>query len=98
MFCKSAGEQWLAAMISILFNKAPLPNNKLWHFQKNIRSCVENECYCPRTVNIWNVNLLKKYLYHQSQSSKAWDSKCLALIAQMARVFGMNPKVKRFSV
>ena len=31
-------------------------SQKLWHFHKNIRPCVENECYCPRTVNISNVN------------------------------------------
>ena len=31
-------------------------SEKLWHFHKNIRSCVENECCCPLTVNIWNVN------------------------------------------
>ena len=36
---------------------------------------------------------LKKYLYRQSQYSKTWDSKCLALIAQIVRAFGMNPKV-----
>ena len=28
------------------------------------------------------LTLLKKYLYRQSQCSKTWDSKCLALIAQ----------------
>ena len=28
----------------------------LQHFHKNIRSWVENECCCPRTVNISNVN------------------------------------------
>ena len=39
------------------------------------------------------LTLLQKYLYHQSQYSKSWDSKCLALIAQMVRAFGMNPKV-----
>ena len=47
------------------------------------------------TVNISNVNftyILYKYLYHQSQYLKTWDSKCLALIAQMIRSFGMNPK------
>ena len=27
-------------------------SQKLWHFQKNIRSRVENECCCPRKVNI----------------------------------------------
>ena len=26
------------------------------HFHKNIRPCVENECCCPRKVNISNVN------------------------------------------
>ena len=36
---------------------------------------------------------LKKYLYRQSQYSNTWDSKCLALIAQVVRAFGMNPMV-----
>ena len=27
-----------------------------WHFHKNTRLCVENECCCPHTVNISNVN------------------------------------------
>ena len=27
-----------------------------WHFHKNIRSCVENECCFPRTVNISSFN------------------------------------------
>ena len=36
---------------------------------------------------------LKKYLYRQSQYKKTWDSKSLALIAQMVGAFGMNPKV-----
>ena len=39
------------------------------------------------------VTLLQKYLYHQSQYSKTWDSICLALIAQMVIAFGMNPKI-----
>ena len=56
--------------------------SRLWHFPKNTHSCVENECCCPRTVNISSVNLLKKYLYRQSQYSTSWDSKYLALIAQ----------------
>ena len=29
----------------------------------NIRSCVENECCCPCTVNISNVNFNSKYIY-----------------------------------
>ena len=32
-------------------------------------------------------------MYRQSQYSTTWDSKCLALIAQMVRAFGKNPKV-----
>ena len=32
----------------------------LWHFHKNTRSCVENECCCPRTVNISNVNFTSR--------------------------------------
>ena len=39
------------------------------------------------------LTLLKKILYHQSQYSITWDNKCLALIAQVVRQFGMNPKV-----
>ena len=39
------------------------------------------------------ITLLQVYLYRQSQYSKTWDSKCLALIAQIVRAFGMNPKV-----
>ena len=37
--------------------------SKLWHFHKNIRLCVENECCCPRTVSILNVNFTSKYIY-----------------------------------
>ena len=36
---------------------------------------------------------LQLYLYHQSQYSKTWDSTCLALVAQMVRTFGINPKL-----
>ena len=32
---------------------------KLWRFHKNTRSFFENECCCPRTVNISNVNYVK---------------------------------------
>ena len=42
------------------------------------------------------LTLLQKYLYRQSQYSTTWDSKCLALVAQMVRAFGMNPKVRVF--
>ena len=30
--------------------------SKTLTFHKNIRSCIENECCCARTVNISNVN------------------------------------------
>ena len=33
---------------------------KLWHFHKNICSCVENEYCCPNTVNISNDNFTSK--------------------------------------
>ena len=39
-------------------------SQKLWHFLKNTRSCVENECCCPCTVNISNVNFTSNiYIY-----------------------------------
>ena len=38
-------------------------SKKFWHFHKNIRSCVENQCYFPRTVNISNVNITLKNLF-----------------------------------
>ena len=52
------------------------------------------------------LTLFQKYLYHKSQYSKTRGSKCLALIAQMVRAFGMNlkvggsstPQVETFSV
>ena len=39
------------------------------------------------------LTLLQKYRYRQTQCSITWESKCLALIAQMVRAFGMNPMV-----
>ena len=40
------------------------------------------------------LTLLQKYLNHHSQFSKRWGSKCLALIAQMVRAFGMDLKLE----
>ena len=34
-------------------------SRKFWHFHKNTRSCVENECGCPCTANISNLTLLQ---------------------------------------
>ena len=67
--------------------------------------CLKNCHTLKRTsVHVFKINavaqltfqtktLFKKYLHRQSQSSKTWDSKCLALIAQMVRAFSVNPKV-----
>ena len=33
---------------------------KLWHFHKNIRSWFRNECCCPLTFNISNINFTTK--------------------------------------
>ena len=44
------------------------------------------KCCCPSTVNISILALQQKYLYRQSQYSNTWDSKCLALIAQVAQL------------
>ena len=50
--------------------------------------------FVARTQLIFQmIILLQKYQYHQSQCSKTWGSKCLALMAQMVRAFGMNPNV-----
>ena len=37
-------------------------SQKLWHFHKNTRSYVENECCCPRTGYTY-VNLILKNIY-----------------------------------
>ena len=75
----------------------PQVSQTLCHFHKNIRSYVKNECCFPRTVNISNVGLLKKYLYSKSHYSDTWDGKCLAPIAQMVRAFGMNTNIGDWS-
>ena len=60
-----------------------LSKKALWHFHKNIRSRVKNECCCPRTVNILN-----------NTKASIQNSKWLAaLIAQMVRAFGMNSNI-----
>ena len=40
------------------------------HFHKNIRSWVENECCCPRTLNIPNVNFTSKMAIYILMSSQ----------------------------
>ena len=54
-----------SALIRRLEVRVPLRSRhflsqKLWHLPKNTRSCVENECCCPRTVHISNVNFTLK--------------------------------------
>ena len=66
--------------------------SKLWNFHNNIRSCVENESCCPRTVYISNVNFTSRISIPPEPVFKWWDNKCLALITQMVRALGMNPK------
>ena len=43
----------------------------------------DNRAWIGNYINLkgWDV-FIQKYLYRQSQCSKTWDSKCLALIAQ----------------
>ena len=62
-----AFQMWLehSAWIRRLWVRVPLrsrhfQSQKLWHFPKNTRSCIENECFYPRTVNISNVSFTFK--------------------------------------
>ena len=43
--------------------------SKILTLCKNIRSYVENECCCPRTVNISNVNFILKNIYTAKYST-----------------------------
>ena len=54
--------RWLGVRVSL--RSMYYLSQKLWHFHKNTRSCVENQCCCPRTVNISNVNFTSKYILH----------------------------------
>ena len=57
----------------------------------SVRVSKMNAVACAQ-ITFQMLTLLQTYLYHQSQYSKTWDSKCLPLAAQMVRAFGMNPK------
>ena len=46
--------------VRVLLRSRHFLSENLWHFPKSTRSCVENECCCPRTVNISNVNFILK--------------------------------------
>ena len=73
-----------SAWIRRLWVRVPLRSRhflsqKLWHFHKNTRSCVENEFCCPGTVNISNVNFtlkknniqMQKKLHNESEHVEA---------------------------
>ena len=53
----------------------------LHHFHKNIRSWVENECWCPRTDSISNGNLTYKISISPETVFKYMGNKFLDLIA-----------------
>ena len=68
------------------------PMNLTFKFQ--IKACVSKMNAVARARSTFQMlTLLRKYLYHQSQYSTRRGSKCLALIAQQVRAFGINPKV-----
>ena len=95
---------WNSIKISLKFNpKGPIDNipalvHKMAWCQLGDKPLSEpmiyiNECCFPRTVNILNENFTSKTSIPPEPVFKAWDSKCLALIAQTVRVFGMNLKI-----
>ena len=57
------------------------------------RSSLEKVKQFYNLLSFQMLTLLQKYQYRQCQYSKTWDSKCLAVIAQVVRAFGMNPNV-----
>ena len=60
------------------------------------RSWVENECSCPRTVNISNDKCTIQIPIPPEAVFQDINSKSVVRIAQMVIAFGMNPKVGRF--
>ena len=48
---------------SSLFGSRHFRSQKLWHFQKNVRSWVESEWHCLWTADISNVNFTNKNIY-----------------------------------
>ena len=77
---------------TIFFAKSPYlrPKHLFTQQPKSKSICIyENEWCCPRMSKVNNTINQN----HQSLYSNTWDSKCLALIAQVAGAFGMNPKI-----
>ena len=66
-------------------------SQKLWHFHKNTRSCVENECCCPRTVNISNVKFTLKNCYRREPEELWTNAAALhrSLVKEIRRQYGM---------
>ena len=71
-------------------------NNSVWFVNISGKFCIvfqnllhefvqDGYCLLKRSPSLLMNFVYYSYLYHQSQCSKTWDSKCLA--------FGMNPKV-----
>ena len=68
-------------------------SQKLWPFHKNIRSRVEINAVARAQLTFQRLTLLQNIYTARASVQKHWDSKCLALIAQMVRAFGMSPMV-----
>ena len=66
--------------------------NGNWNHHDHLYFCICSDILILLQL-LQMLTFLKKYLYRQSQYSNSWDSKCLALIAQMVTAFGMNLKV-----
>ena len=76
----SMGQRMLehSAWIRRLWVRVPLRSRhflsqQLWCINKNIRSNVENEWCCPRTVIISNVNFTSKISIPTERVLKTWD-------------------------
>ena len=91
-WCKQKKVNQLDTGLIVLPCPITTPMNLTFKFQ--IKACVSKMNVVSRARWTFQMlTLLQKYLHHQNQYSKTWDSKCLALIVQLVRAFGMNPKV-----
>ena len=83
-------------------NSSPSVKYSFYHRTSLSSSHFGSSVYWLKTTFLFSITSIwfsvdKKYVYHQSQYSKTWDSKGVSLIAQMVRAFGMNPKVGGWS-
>ena len=75
-------------------------SQKRWHFRKNIRSCVENECCCPRTVNSSNVNFTSNMSLNRvsiDSDNGLSPGRCQAIIWTNAGIFLIGPFGTKFN-